>query len=136
MFTEGNVYAKKIAEKNKKSDVSKINCADYECKNWSDGLCTVSVVTVEEGRCMNKESRERKEMPIITSIYITAIENKEGTYSLAVIFGDDEEDFFTTTGFYSIDECWDYARAFAKVFGLKEEDINADIYEQKLDDIT
>jgi hypothetical protein len=65
----------------------------------------------------------------ITSIFITVSETEDSGAKLVLICSDEAEDYFTTTGFDTLDECWNYARRLAKGFELDEEMIDSDVYE-------
>jgi hypothetical protein len=65
----------------------------------------------------------------ITSMFITVSEIEEGRGKLILICSDGAEDYFITTGFDTLDECWNYARRLAKGFDLDEEMIDSDVYE-------
>jgi hypothetical protein len=63
----------------------------------------------------------------ITSIFITVLDDTVDPWKLGLICGDDQEDYFITTGFDTVGECWDYAWCLAKVFGLTDKDIHANV---------
>jgi WD40 repeat protein len=65
----------------------------------------------------------------LTAIFITAIEHTEGINKLALICGDSTEDYFITTGFDTVAECWDYAKCLAKGFDLDEDCISSDVFD-------
>jgi hypothetical protein len=65
----------------------------------------------------------------VTSVFITVLDDSVDPWKLGLICGDDQEDYFITTGFDTVSECWDYARCLAKGFGLSEENIDAGVQE-------
>lgn len=60
----------------------------------------------------------------ISWIYITA----RGDDLCVIAIDVNDNDLFTTTGFQSVEECQEYARALAKGVGIPEYDINSDVF--------
>jgi hypothetical protein len=65
----------------------------------------------------------------VTSIFITVLDDTVDPWKLGLICGDGHEDYFITTGFDTVSECWDYAKCLAKGFGLTDADIDACVWE-------
>ncbi|UVI31175.1 hypothetical protein [Paenibacillus spongiae] len=67
----------------------------------------------------------------VTGMFVT-IEEIPNTdlVELIVVASDDHGDIFVTKGFDTIDDCYEYARIFAKGIGLSEENIDGDVFDR------
>lgn len=59
-------------------------------------------------------------------IYITLRDGQLSVIAMDV----NDNDLFTTTGFNSVEECWEYARMLAKGAGVPEYEINNDVFDE------